>query len=114
MLSSCDKENINKEYGQYAISFNYTGSQLLELLVYVDGELSGSFFPIPNVIPSSTSECSDLKNPETLTNVYVIKNVTKGEHKVVLKTKAQNLITKMEFEMVDKECVFQNFNLLEN
>jgi len=114
MLSSCDKENINKEHGQYAITFNYAGSQHLELLVYVDGELSGSFFPVPNVIPSSTTECSDLKNPEALTNVYVVKNIAKGEHKIELKTKDNDLITTMEFEMLDKECVFQNFNLSEN
>lgn len=113
-LLSCDKENINKENGQYAITFNYVGTQHLELLVYVDGQLSGSFFPAPNVVPSSTTECRDLKDPDKLTNVYVIKDVTKGEHTIELRSKSDELITTLQFEMLDRECVFQSFSLVKN
>ncbi|MGE6219076.1 hypothetical protein ACQKCH_04560 [Nubsella zeaxanthinifaciens] len=113
-LLSCDKANINKENGQYAITFNYVGTQHLELLVYVDGQLSGSFFPAPNVVPSSTTECRDLKDPDKLTNVYVIKDVTKGEHTIELRSKSDELITTLQFEMLDRECVFQSFNLVKN
>jgi hypothetical protein len=111
---SCDKENINKESGQYAITFNYMGTQHVELLVYVDDQLSGSFFPVPNVVPSATTECRDLKDPDKLTNVYVIKDVAKGEHKIEIKNRNGQMVTTLQFEMIDRECVFQSFDLLAN
>lgn len=107
LFSACDKENINKDLGQYAIAVTYNGTDSLELQFVIDGEVLGSFSPVPNVNPSYVGDCKDLKKPEELINVFVFKKIPIGLHQLEIKDKAGDLFKKLNFEMTDKECVFQ-------
>lgn len=104
----CDKENINKEFGQYAVAISYTGNDFLQLRFVIDGKECGQFVPVPNVNPSYVEDCSVLSKPSNLTNVFVLKKIPVGKHELQIKTESGALVEKLQFEMINKECVFQN------
>lgn len=111
MLFACDKENINKKYGQYSLAISYSGKELLELHFMMDGNDCGTLAPISGALPTRVQDCSTLKKPENLTNVFVLKEITPGAHTLEIKTADGNLVKKLEFQMVNKECVFQDINI---
>lgn len=107
LLSACDKDNLNKKLGQYAVSIKYKGDTAIPLHFFIDGKESGTVQVINTDRPSSVNDCKDLKKPENLVNVFVIKNVTVGKHQIEIKTDKGTLLENLEFNMFDKECVFQ-------
>ena len=114
LFFSCDKENINKKLGQYAVSVNYTGREFLELQFEINGKACGNFAIVPAVNPSYIQDCSDLKKPDQLTNVFVLKDVVVGAHTLEIKTVSGRLLKKLDFQMVNKECIFQEVNIAIN
>ena len=73
LLSSCDKDNFNKKLGQYAIVLKYKGDATLNLQFFIDGRESGTIQVVNTGRPSPVNDCKDLKKPENLINVFVIK-----------------------------------------
>lgn len=111
---SCDEENINKEFGQYAVAVTYGGNELLELHFVIDGKECGMLVPESNVNPTYVKDCSALKAPDNLTNVFVLKEIPIGAHVIEIKNSNDILLKTLTFEMIDKECVFQKVNLASN
>ncbi|MGV3545771.1 MAG: hypothetical protein ACO1N4_01830 [Pedobacter sp.] len=111
LFGSCDKENINKEFGQYAVAVSYLGNDFLQLHFLIDGKECGQFVPVPNINPSYVEDCSVLRKPDNLTNVFVLKKIPVGKHDVEIRTESGTLIKKLQFEMINKECVFQNLEI---
>lgn len=111
LLASCDKDNFNKKLGQYAIGLKYKGDAALKLQFSVDGKESGTLQVVNTNRPSPVSDCKDLKKPETLINVFVVKDVTVGKHQLEIKTETGILLETLEFNMLDKECVFQEIEI---
>lgn len=111
LLFACDKENVNKEFGQYAVAITYSGNSFLRLYFVIDGKECGSFVPAPDVVPSYAEDCSSLKDPDNLTNVFVLKEVPVGEHTLEIRTAGGNVVKTLEFQMLNKECVFQDLDI---
>ena len=111
LLFSCDKDNVNKKFGQYAVAVSYNGNDFLELHLVIDGKECGKFTPVPNVNPSYLQDCSELKKPDNLTNVFVLKQITPGGHTLEMKTADGKLVKTLAFQMQQKECVFQEINI---
>lgn len=111
---SCDKGNINKEFGQYAVAVTYSGNEFLQLHFVIDGEECGMFTPEPKVNPTYVKDCRDLKAPDNLTNVFVLKKIPAGGHVIEIKNSNGILLKTLAFEMINKECVFQDVNLASN
>ncbi len=111
LLSSCDKDNFNKKLGQYAIVLKYKGDATLNLQFFIDGKESGTIQVVNTGRPSPVNDCKDLKKPENLINVFVIKEVTVGKHQLEIKTDSGILLETLEFNMFDKECVFQEIEI---
>lgn len=107
----CDKENVNREFGQYAVAVSYLGDDFLRLRFIIDGKECGNFVPVPKVNPSYVEDCSALRKPDNLTNVFVLKKIPIGRHELEIKTENGALVKKLEFEMINKECVFQNLEI---
>lgn len=114
LLLACDKDNVNKEFGQYAVSVTYSGNSFLRLHFVIDGKECGSLVPTPNVAPSYVEDCSSLKKPDNLTNVFVLEEVPVGEHTLEIRSDEGNVVEMLAFEMLDKECVFQDLNIAFN
>lgn len=114
LFLSCDEENINKEFGQYAVAVTYSGNEFLQLHFVIDGEECGMFTPEPKVNPTYVRDCKDLKVPDNLTNVFVLKKIPAGGHIIEIKDSDGILLKTLSFEMINKECVFQNINLASN
>jgi hypothetical protein len=66
---------------------------------------------VPNINPSYVEDCSVLRKPNNLTNVFVLKKIPVGKHDVEIRTESGTLIKKLQFEMINKECVFQNLEI---
>ncbi len=112
LLFSCDKGNLNKEFGQYAVAINYNGDDFIELHFLIDGKGCGKLAPVPKVNPSYVEDCKMLGKPDQLTNIFVLKEITVGKHSLEIKTNAGVVIKTLEFEMLDRECVFQETNIV--
>lgn len=111
LLSSCDKDNFNKKLGQYAIGLKYNGDATLNINFFIDGKESGALKVVNTVRPSPVNDCKDLKKPENLINVFVVKDVAIGKHQLEIKTNTGILLKTLEFNMSDKECVFQEYEI---
>lgn len=111
LLPSCDKDNFNKKLGQYAIGLKYKGDAALNLRFSIDGKESGTLQAVTTVRPSPVNDCKDLKKPEHLVNVFVIKDVAVGKHQLEIRTESGILLETLEFNMSDKECVFQEIEI---
>jgi|GEM_PF-2864030 len=110
-LSSCDKDNFNKKLGQYAVGLKYKGDANLKLHFLIDGKEIGTLKLVTTGRPSPVIDCKDLRKPENLINVFVIKDVAVGKHQLEIKTEAGILLETLEFNMFDKECVFQEIEV---
>ena len=77
----------------------------------IDGKECGTFVPAPNVPPSYVEDCSTLNKPDQLTNIFILKEISPGEHTVEIKTAEDELLKTLDFQMVDKECVFQELSI---
>ena len=111
LLPSCDKDNFNKKLGQYAIGLKYKGDTALTLHFFIDGRESGTLQIMSTNRSSPINDCKDLKKPETLVNVFVAKNIAVGKHQLEIKTDSGTLLETLEFNMLDKECVFQEIHI---
>lgn len=111
LLPSCDKDNFNKKLGQYAIGLKYKGDAALNLQFFIDGKESGTLQVVTTGRPSPVNDCKDLKKPENLINVFVIKDVSVGKHQLEIKTDTGILLETLEFNMSDKECIFQEIEI---
>lgn len=111
LFSSCDKDNFNKKLGQYAIGIKYKGDANLNLHFFIDGNENGTLQVVATSRPSPVNDCKDLKRPETLINVFVAKDVAIGKHRLEIKTETGILLETLEFNMQDKECVFQDIHI---
>jgi len=111
LLPSCDKDNVNKKLGQYAIGLKYNGDATLKLQFLIDGKESGTLQVVTTSRPSPINDCKDLKKPENLVNVFVVKNVTIGKHQLEIMTETGILLKTLEFNMLGKECVFQEIEI---
>lgn len=107
-LSACEDENFNKDFGQYGLSINYDGDEPLELHFILDGEKVGLLLAKPKVNPTYLKDCKNLKKEEHLLNVFVLKQVTSGKHSLEIQTPEGVAVQTLEFEMMDRECVFQD------
>lgn len=114
LFFACKKENVNKEFGQYAVAVTYSGYSPLELHFVIDGKECGSLIPAPNVNPSYLNDCGVLTNPNELTNVFVLKGISPGDHAIDIKTSEGEVVKKLTFKMLDKECVFQDLDIAFN
>ena len=111
LLPSCDKDNFNKKLGQYAIGLKYKGDSALNLRFFTDGKEIGTLQVVTTGRPSPVNDCKDLKKPENLVNVFVIKDVAVGKHQLEIRTDSGVLLETLEFNMFDKECVFQEIEI---
>mgnify|MGYP003582506545 CR=1 FL=1 len=110
-LSSCNKDNLNKKFGQYAIGVKYDGDGALNLRFFIEGKESGTLQVMAIDRPSPINDCKDLKNPQELINVFVVQNVAVGKHQLEIKTEAGRLVETLEFNMFDRECIFQEISI---
>ncbi len=111
LFPSCDKDNFNKKLGQYAIGLKYKGNVTLNLQFFIDGKESGTLQVVTTSRPSPINDCKDLKKPENLINVFVIKDVAVGKHQLEIKNSAGVLLETLQFNMSDRECVFQEYEI---
>lgn len=111
LILSCDKEALDKEFGKYSIAVSYNGSESLELHFVMDGAEIGKFVPISGANPSYVADCKSLADPDQLINIVVFDKVTKGQHKLEIKTSDGNLVKTLAFEMLNGECVFQDTSI---
>ena len=111
LIFSCDKEELNKEFGKYSIAVNYKGTELLELHFVMDGEELGRFIPVSGVNPSYVTDCKTLTHPDELINVVVFNEIAKGKHTLEINTSDGRLVKVLEFEMLNSECVFQDTDI---
>lgn len=111
LFFSCDKENINKEFGQYALAVNYRGDEFKKLQFFIDRKEVGALMPVPNVNASHVQDCSSLKKSKDLVNVFVERKVLTGKHVLEIKTEGGTLLKTLNFEMLNKECVFQKIDI---
>ena len=114
LFFSCDKENINKEFGQYAVAVNYRGDEFKKLQFFIDGQDCGGLIPVPNVNASHVQDCRTLKKSKDLVNVFVERKVLTGKHVLEIKTEGGTLLKTLNFEMINRECVFQKIDLVVN
>lgn len=111
LLFSCDRGNLNKEFGQYAVAINYNGDDFVELHFSIDGKGCGKLVPVPKVNPSYVEDCKMLGEPDQLTNIFVLQEIPVGKHLLEIKTDGGSVIKVLEFEMLDRECVFQEADI---
>lgn len=114
LFSSCDKDNYNKKLGQYAVGVKYNGNKTISLRFFINGVESGLLELVSTNRPSPVNDCRDLKKPSELVNVFVVKGVPVGKHKLEIKTETGLLLETLEFNMLDKECVFQQIEIQSN
>ena len=114
LFFSCDKESINKEFGQYAVAVNYRGDEFKKLQFFIDGKECGELIPVPNVNASHVQDCRTLKKSKDLVNVFVERKVLTGKHVLEIKTEGGTLLKTLNFEMINRECVFQKIDLVVN
>ncbi|SOD14459.1 hypothetical protein [Pedobacter xixiisoli] len=108
IISACEDENFNKDFGQYGLAINYDGNDPLELYFKLDGGEAGTLLVKPKANPTYVTDCKNLKKEDNLLNVFVLKEVTVGKHTLEIKTSEGVLIKTLEFEMINRECVFQD------
>lgn len=115
LISSCKKaDDPDKDLGQYSVAISYSGSSDLALEFFINGHKCGTILPTPNVNPTYVDDCNSLDHPSKLTNVFVLKKIPVGKHKLEVKNTAGNLVKVLEFEMLNKECIFQELAITFN
>lgn len=114
LLTSCKKEALLEESAQYAVSVSYKAdiaTENLMLDVFVNDVLNGEICLTPNIPPTYLHDCDELSRPQVITNMFIVKGMKKGVHNIELKKKNGSIVKKLVFEVLNQDCVLQEFHL---